>query len=990
MNNCGEGKWNTCKEAKWDNQLNTELSKLKSQLYTLELKFKNLGLSDLKEFDSCLNPQAGDTIQFNGRTFNSKPNILGINSLVSEGIPIAEVITGSGEIQTIYSPSNIKIAEDDSSPGDSLVNLRLLKQYIENLNTIIHNLKDRIGEPEGNQTIIQIIEQLQREIEQLKQNDCCATLENSITRLTDRVTALEGNNCCATLTDLIGQLTRKVTALENDTCCETLGERLDQLEEQIGGGNTKFYTITNEIPNSRVNMKYIPEGETANILVTITGQYVDSNDVIFEYGDNTIQYSQQHNIVDTISYEISNVSNDIVIKLKENSERVNPYFVTYSITQDQGDDIKAAFYTPKVELKPGETFTGYLTVDQDYTYTVRVVNSTTNEPVQFNLTQGGVVTVNDVQCNLFCDITLTKRSSDVVIVDEVAEVINRINNSTANHTRLLIGESYEIVVTLNTGYGLSSAATINITHGSTTVTNYNTKTVTSNGQQYIKQISFTINDVQEDVTIEASGGEVVSEIVETTRNIERSLTGVKLYGPYENPLQTIMNVEDTYEAMISLDDPEGQITDRIVKIGSTWIDQDSSNMNTIKVSPHPELEGDLEITVEAESTPKATLITTIPRTYIYQDYHNSNGDYIKTRRVETNSSPLESIYFESNSGYNSNPGIELSSLYNGETGVIKITYETASYGIVSETIAATPTPYIDEETSETSYYVWTTNTENLPFEIHIHTKKDLENNDSEYVSEFSIYFKDVESIEKDSTVTLSLADNISEDDVNNIITNYTQDTNIYVYAAVQSEKENGVFKELEIYPDITSESYMDLKNRSESESAQYPYVKREFSWGNKQQDDTVYPVLNGQFVNALGAKDDVKNLLGGTILTVDVTNKYGIVYIQAYDGTGNNIDTCEVTINANGEPCKYFGNYISRDENTNTFTILRNADCAITVMPTNTDKVLYKATDTNNRDYYSYSEYQSFKDSNMSTIKLHKTETTDNLSLTLTFKDKSS
>ena len=984
MNNCGEGKWNTCKEAKWDNQLNMELSKLKSQLYTLELKFKNLGLSDLKEFDSCLNPQAGDTIQFNGRTFNSKPNILGINSLVSEGIPIAEVVTGSGEIQTIYSPSNIKIAEDDSSPGDSLVNLRLLKQYIENLNTIIHNLKDRIGEPEGNQTIIQIIEQLQREIEQLKQNDCCATLETSITRLTDRVTALEGNNCCATLTGLIEQLTGKVTALENDTCCETLGERLDQLEEQIGGGgNTKFYTITNEIPNSRVNMKYVQEGDTANILVTITGQYVYSNDVIFEYGDNTIQYSQQHNIVDTISYEISNVSNDIVIKLKENSERVNPYFVTYSITQDSGNENKAAFYTPKAKLKPGETFTGYLTVDQDYTYTVRVVNSTTKEPVQFDLTQGGVVTVNDVQCNLFCDITLTKRSSDVVIVDEVAEVINRINNSTANHTRLLIGESYEIVVTLNTGYGLSSTSTINITHGSTAVTNYNTKTVTSNGQQYIKQISFTINDVQEDVTIEASGGEVVSGIVETTRNIVRTLTGVKLYGPYENPLQTIMNVEDTYEAMISLDDPEGQITDRIVKIGSTWIDQDSSNMNTIKVSPHPELEGDLKITVEAESTPKATLITTIPRTYIYYDYDNS--EYIKTRRVETNSSPLDSIYFKSNSGYNNNPGIKLSSLYNEETGgVIKITYKTPSDEEgASETITAL-TPHINEETSKTDYYIWTT--ANLPFEIDIHTEKDLESG-FEYVSEFSIYLKEgVESIEKDSIVTLSLADGVNE---NTIITNYTQDTDIYVYAAVQSENGNGTFSGLEFKRSYNeSESYLDLVNRS----PESPYVLRIFGWDNKISDTTVYPVINGKFVNGLGQldKNSIVELSGSTNLRVNVSDKYGIVYIQAYDGTGNKINTCEVTINTNGVECEYLGNYIS--QNDNTFTILRNAECAITVMPKDTNKVLYRATD--NATGYSTSitnHYSKFKDSNMVTINLLKRETDfENLTLNLTFENKSS
>jgi hypothetical protein len=201
-------------------------------------------------------------------------------------------------------------------------------------------------------------------------------------------------------------------------------------------------------------------------------------------------------------------------------------------------------------------------------------------------------------------------------------------------------------------------------------------------------------------------------------------------------------------------------------------------MNTIVVPPHPELEGDLKITVKAESTPKATIITTIPKTYIDYDYYNS--EYIKTKKVEANSSLLESIYFESNSGYNSNPGIELSSLYNEETGgVIKITYKTPSNEEGTfETIAAL-TPYINEETSETDYYIWTT--ENLPFRIEIYTEKDLESG-SEYASEFSIYLKDgVESIEKDSIVTVSLADGVNE---NTIITNYTQDTDIYVYAAV--------------------------------------------------------------------------------------------------------------------------------------------------------------------------------------------------------------
>jgi hypothetical protein len=65
-------------------------------------------------------------------------------------------------------------------------------------------------------------------------------------------------------------------------------------------------------------MKYVQEGDTANILVN-TDNSVYTNDVIFEYGTDTIQYSQQRTLTDTISYEISNVSNNIVIKLKENS-----------------------------------------------------------------------------------------------------------------------------------------------------------------------------------------------------------------------------------------------------------------------------------------------------------------------------------------------------------------------------------------------------------------------------------------------------------------------------------------------------------------------------------------------------------------------------------------------------------------------------------------------------------------------------------------------
>jgi hypothetical protein len=41
---------------------------------------------------------------------------------------------------------------------------------------------------------------------------------------------------------------------------------------------------------------------------------------------------------------------------------------------------------------------------------------------------------------------------------------------------------------------------------------------------------------------------------------------------------------------------------------------------------------------------------------------------------------------------------------------------------------------------------------------------------------------------------------------------------------------------------------LDLVNRS----PESPYVLRIFGWDNKISDATVYPVINGKFVNALG------------------------------------------------------------------------------------------------------------------------------------------
>jgi hypothetical protein len=98
-----------------------------------------------------------------------------------------------------------------------------------------------------------------------------------------------------------------------------------------------------------------------------------------------------------------------------------------------------------------------------------------------------------------------------------------------------------------------------------------------------------------------------------------------------------------------------------------------------------------------------------------------------------------------------------------------------------------------------------------------------------------------------------------------------------------------------------------------------------------------------------------------------------------------------VTINTNGVECEYFGNYLSRDENTNTFTILKNAECAITVIPNDTDKVLDRVTNNNNNSVSHTDQYLEFKDSNMVTIKLLKTDTNvENLTLNLTFENKSS
>jgi hypothetical protein len=64
-----------------------------------------------------------------------------------------------------------------------------------------------------------------------------------------------------------------------------------------------------------------------------------------------------------------------------------------------GEDNKASFFMPKDKIRPGETFTGYLTVDPDYSAKVEVLDSNERK-VSFTLTTGGIVTVRNVSDDL--------------------------------------------------------------------------------------------------------------------------------------------------------------------------------------------------------------------------------------------------------------------------------------------------------------------------------------------------------------------------------------------------------------------------------------------------------------------------------------------------------------------------------------------------------------------------------------------------------------
>ena len=89
-----------------------ELSQLKSQIYTLELKLKNLGLEDLEDVTYCLNPKIGDSLVYNGNKWVAKKvsgsgggSTVEVESLLSTGNPIAK-ITVDGEEHTILESSN--------------------------------------------------------------------------------------------------------------------------------------------------------------------------------------------------------------------------------------------------------------------------------------------------------------------------------------------------------------------------------------------------------------------------------------------------------------------------------------------------------------------------------------------------------------------------------------------------------------------------------------------------------------------------------------------------------------------------------------------------------------------------------------------------------------------------------------------------------------------------------------------------------------------
>ena len=89
-----------------------ELSQLKSQIYTLELKLKNLGLEDLEDVTYCLNPKIGDSLVYNGNKWVAKKvsgsgggSTVEVESLLSTGNPIAK-ITVDGEEHTILESNN--------------------------------------------------------------------------------------------------------------------------------------------------------------------------------------------------------------------------------------------------------------------------------------------------------------------------------------------------------------------------------------------------------------------------------------------------------------------------------------------------------------------------------------------------------------------------------------------------------------------------------------------------------------------------------------------------------------------------------------------------------------------------------------------------------------------------------------------------------------------------------------------------------------------
>lgn len=221
-----------------------ELSQLKSQIYTLELKLKNLGLENLKDVAYCLNPKIGDTLIYNGSTWVAEKGSRGggsnvsVESLLPTGNPIAK-ITVDGEEHTI-NESNVNV-NPLIDEGTSIAEITV--------NGTKHIIKQAPG-GEGN-------------LDNIKVNNITGTVNNKIAEVT-----VTGNDINVSTFEEPDKTNEELEIESSDKVTEALAKLQKALKDDEQVVTQAFFAIKNSTGFNE-NLEYQTIDDPNNLLYDV-------------------------------------------------------------------------------------------------------------------------------------------------------------------------------------------------------------------------------------------------------------------------------------------------------------------------------------------------------------------------------------------------------------------------------------------------------------------------------------------------------------------------------------------------------------------------------------------------------------------------------------------------------------------------------------------------------------------------------------------------